>query len=146
MATKHFNEKDIYFKDNQGNKHKVHLFKTKSRYNTIEHAVCTAYGVEGRYSWVNRPWQEFDHETALRNMIEKLPKEWQETATKQLIDKTSEEEEAKANAMFNNFKAAHDALSENGKAFFAEHAPIMETEEDVRTITGLMALASLMGM
>lgn len=146
MATKRFNQKKLYFKDNNGEEHEVSLFTTETRNNTIEHAYCPFAEKEGTYKWVNRPWQSFDYEQAMLNMIDKFPKAWRETAKKQLIDKTSDEDTKRLDEMEKSFKAAHDSLSENGKAFFAEHAPIMNTEEDVRTMTSLMALASLMGM
>ena len=146
MAAKRFNQKKVYFKDNNGEEHEVCLFTTKTRNYTTEHAYCPYADKEGTYKWYNRPWESFDYEQAMLNMIEKLPKAWRETATKTLIDRIEDEETKRLDEMEKSFMAAHDSLSENGKAFFAEHAPIMNTEEDVRVMTGLMALASLMGM
>ena len=143
---KRFNEKKVSFKDNKGENHTVALFSTRTPMYTTEHAVCIVNGVEGKYKWCNRPWQRFDYETAMANMIEKLPNEWRKNATATLIDKTGEEIHERCEKIINSFKTAHDSLSDKGKAFFAEHAPIMETEEDVKTMTTMMQLGSLMGM
>lgn len=141
---KRFNEQTLKFKDDKGIEHKVSLYMTRTPNYTTEHAFCE--GKEGTYKWCNRPWQSFDYEIAMQNMIEKLPKAWQKKATATLIDKTQDEIEERCESMLKAFDAAHNSLSDKGKEFFAEHAPMMNSEEDVKTMTAMMQLGALMGM
>ena len=98
---------------------------------------------KGRYSWCNRPWQSFDYEQAMKGMIAKLPNEYQERARAVLIDKTQQEVEERCEAVTAAFTKAHEALSENGKQFFAEHAPMMNSLEDAKAMTALMGMYAL---
>lgn len=104
----------------------------------------TKVDYKGRYSWYNRPWQSFDYEKAMKGMIAKLPKEYQERATAVLIDKTAKEVEERCEAVTAAFTKAHEALSENGKQFFAEHTPMMNSIEDAKAMTAMMGLYTLM--
>lgn len=141
---KRFNEQRKTFIDSKGEEHVVSLYMTKTPNYTTEHASCE--GKEGTYKWCNRPWQSFTYEMAMKKMIELLPKNWQPKAKATLLGETAKETEERCDNLFKNFKAAHDSLSDKGKEFFAEHAPLMETEEDVKLTTSLMMLGSLMGM
>ena len=80
----------------------------------------------------------------MKGMIAKLPKEYQERARAVLIDKTAQEVEERCEAVTAAFTKAHEALSENGKQFFAEHAPMMNSLEDAKAMTALMGLYALM--
>lgn len=151
---KHFNGQSFTFKDNKGNEHKVYCYMTSTRMYTTEHAECDYYddehdvvGVaEGKYKWSNRPWQSFTYCEAMREMIKKLPKEWQENATKRLINDEDERITAECDAFVNAFKSNYDKLSDKTKASLAEHAPMIETQEQAQSVSNMIALMAAMGM
>lgn len=99
---------------------------------------------KGRYSWYNRPWQSFDYESAMKGMIAKLPKQYQEHATAVLIERTASEEEAEAEMMLKDFTEAHDALSDRGKEIFSN--AFVNSKEEAEALTRLMKMAALMGL
>ena len=130
---KHYNSQTRTFKDNNGEEHTVYLWTTCTRMYTTEHASCYTDNfrteVEGKYKWMNRPWQTFTYCEAMKSMIEKLPKEWRENATRRLINDEDERLTKECDAFINTFKANYDKLSEETKASLAEHTPMIETEE-----------------
>lgn len=96
----------------------------------------------GKNTYCNRPWESWEGESATKDAIRKLGKSFEQLEDV-LINGTRIEEAAK---MFNNFKAAHDELSERGKEIFANSGISVESEEDAQRVTSLMKMAALMGI
>ena len=95
--------------------------------------------------WYNRPWQRFDGQLATQYALNQLGKIGKELEDVFLL-RAAEDEQQAAENMFNNFKAAHDNLSEQGKEMFAKSGISIESKEDAQIVTGLMKMATLMGI
>ena len=150
---KHYNSQTKSFKDNNGNEHTVYLWTTKTRDYTTEHASCYLgeYGiksneVEGKYKWCNRPWQSFTYCGAMQAMIEKLPKAWQENATKRLINDEDERITKECDEFLGTFQKNYDKLSPEMKKSVAEHSPMIETQEQAEMAAAMVGMFAALGM
>lgn len=143
-----FNQDKKYFKDNLWEEHTVYLWTTKTRDYTTEHASCYVGDneVEGKYKWCNRPWQSFTYCDAMQKMIDKLPKAWQENATKRLINDEDERIEKECDEFIGAFKKNYDKLSDGMKQSLAEHAPMIETREQAETTAAMVGVFAALGM
>lgn len=148
MAVKQRGVKYLTVNFSDGKTLSVRNYYTHTRNGVCETSVANFDGdnkeYKGRYSWINRPWQSFDYECAMRSMIGKLPKKYQEQATKVLIDKTQQTEEQESEAMYKDFESSYNALSENGKKIFSNS--FVNSKEEAEQLTALMKLASIMGV
>lgn len=149
---KKYNQQRKSFKDNLGKEHTVYLWTTKTRDYTTEHASCyigeigIGKEVEGKYKWSNRPWQSFTYCDAMLAMIEKLPKEWRENATKRLINDENERIEKECDEFLGAFQKNYDKLSDGMKQSLAEHTPIIETQEQAEAAAAMVGLFAALGM
>ena len=144
MAAKKFNEKRMSFKDNEGNEHGVYLFTTRTRLYTTEHACCN--GKEGKYKWCNRPWQTFTYAGAMEDLITKLPKEWQENATRRLINNEEERIHKECETFLNTFKSNYNKLSDKTKEIIASHMPTIENETQAKAIGNMISFMAAVGL
>ena len=149
---KHYNSQTKSFKDNNGNEHTVYLWTTKTRDYTTEHASCyigeigIGQEVEGKYKWCNRPWQSFTYCDAMQAMIKKLPKAWQENATRRLINDEDERITKECDEFLGAFEKNYNKLSPEMKKSLAEHAPMIETQEQAETAAAMVGLFAALGM
>ena len=148
---KTYNQQTKSFKDNLGEEHTVYLWTTRTRDYTTEHASCYlgeigGREVEGKYKWCNRPWQSFTYCDAMQEMIKKLPKAWQENATKRLINDEDERIEKECDEFLDGFQKNYDKLSPEMKKSLAEHAPMIETQEQAEAAAAMVGLFAALGM
>jgi len=94
-------------------------------------------------SYYNRTWERFEYESVLKRAIEKLPKEIRQQVYDQIIDHKAAEEEKKADEQVEAFKKLHDSLSDENKERLAKSGIMMNSEADVKSVMGLMALMNL---
>lgn len=128
-----------------GNEFRFKAYTTSTRNGFCHTVVSLDYPVrDTKVSYYNRTWERFDYESALSRMIDKFPKEMQGAMTRQLIDRQAAEEEEKAEAMFQNFKALHDGLNAENKKRLADSGITIQNEGDARAVMGLMGLLTLM--
>lgn len=122
-----------------------YAYTTDTRNGFCHTVVCESHNITNtKVSYYNRTWERFRYETALRNAIEKLPKELREGAKAILIDGKAEEEYNKAEKDIKAFKELHDGLTDENKKRLSESGIVMESEEDVKSVMGLMALMTIM--
>jgi hypothetical protein len=99
----------------------------------------------GKCTYHNRTWESWEGESATKDAIRKLGKSFEQLEDV-LINGTRIEEAAETDRMFNNFKAAHDELSDRGKEIFTNSGISIESKEDAQRVTGLMKMATLSGI
>ena len=147
---KMYNRQTKSFKDNLGEEHTVNLWTTRTRDYTTEHASCYTEGiskeVEGKYKWSNRPWQSFTYCDAMQAMIKKLPKAWQENATRRLINDEEERITKECDEFLGAFEKNYNKLSDGMKQSLAEHAPMIETQEQAEAAAAMVGLFAALGM
>jgi len=125
----------------------IRCYTTKTRDGWCQHAGMW-YGEKyftGRSSYINRPWERFEYDTAISNMIGKLPKASRELYHKEFIENYGKEVHEECEKSVERFKAIHDSLSPKAKEFFKENTPLIENEEQMKAVEGAMLLASVLG-
>lgn len=90
--------------------------------------------------YYNRTWERFQYETVLKNAIEKLPKADQEQLREILIEKKAQADHEKCEQELKAFKALYDKTSDTFKEKMAQSDIMLNNEDDVRLVKGLMAL------
>lgn len=96
-----------------------------------------------KVSYLNRTWERFDYETALKGMIRKFPKGMQEEMTRQLVERTAKEEHDKAATFLGNFERLYNGLSSDNKKQLAGSGIEIHTEGEARAVMGLMTIMSI---
>jgi hypothetical protein len=82
----------------------------------------------------------------MQEMIKKLPKAWQENATKRLINDEDERIEKECDEFLDGFQKNYDKLSPEMKKSLAEHAPMIETQEQAEAAAAMVGLFAALGM
>ena len=146
MSVKHYNTKYFTAKVN-GEEVTFVCYTTYTRVGFCHTARLTGWKYDisdTKQTYYNRTWERFTYESVLKRAIEKLPKEIRQQVYDQLIDGKAAEEEKRAEEQFNAFKELHESLSDENKAHLANSGIEIHTEEDAKSVMGLMALMSLM--
>ena len=90
--------------------------------------------------YYNRTWESFQYETVLSKAIEKLPKADQEQLRAILIDKTAQDEHERCEKEFKAFEELFNKTSDSFKKAIKDSDFMINSEEDVKLVNGLMAL------
>lgn len=144
MATKRYNQQNFTANVN-GKSYEFYCWTTSTR-NGFCHSAeiyCQSYIGCVKQSWINRTWERFTYETALRRAIEKCPKEDREELTAILIERKAQKEHEEAEAFLNSFKAMHDRLTPENKELLAKTVGTIHNEAEARaalTVDTLMTL------
>lgn len=96
--------------------------------------------------YYNRTWESFKYETVLRKAINNLDVD-EDTRAKLkaiIIDKTAQDEHEKCEKEVESFKALYDKTSDSFKDRIANSGIIMQNDDDVKAVKGLMMLDILM--
>lgn len=147
MSVKHYNTQDFNASVN-GTDYNFSAYTTNTR-NGFCHTIVTrinGYRQDGttKVSYINRTWERFDYETALKGAIKKCAKADREQLTAILIDKTAKAEEERCNAFIEGFKAIHDKLTDENKERLANVVGTIETEEQAQAAKGIAAMMAIM--
>ena len=118
---------------------------TRSGFCHTAHLMGWKYDItDTKTTYYNRTWERFEYESVLQRAIEKLPKDIQQPVYDQIIDHKAAEEEKKAEDDFNAFKSLHDSLSPENKERLANSGIQINSESDMKSVMGLMALMKIM--
>ena len=129
-----------------GVKYEFTAYTTDTRNGFCHTVVSEDYGVtDTKVSYMNRTWESFCYETALCKMIDKFPKHWRERMRNQLIEKKEAEERDRCDKEMKEFEGLYNSLSNESKERMAKSGIVMESEEDVKLVKGLMMLEKMMG-
>ena len=108
---------------------------------------CVSHNITpSKYTWCNRPWQNFEYEEALLKAIAKFPKADQAELERQLITEHGKAVHEKAEADINRFAKIYNDCSPRQKEMLANSGIHMESEEDMHRVEGLMLLGQLLGL
>ena len=95
-----------------------------------------------KVSYLNRTWERFTYETALKRAISKFPRDMQDALTAQIIEGKAAEEEERAEAMFARFERLYNGLTPENKEKMKSY-PEIRTEDDARACMAMMGLLTL---
>ena len=146
MATKQYDIQYFTAKVN-GEEIEFRCYTTNTRcgFCHTAHLMSWKYDItDTKASYYNRTWERFEYESVLKRAIEKLPNDIQQAVYDQIIDHKAVEEEQKAEEMVGKFEELHSSLSAENKARLANSGIEIHSEEDVKSVMGLMALMKIM--
>lgn len=115
-------------------------------YNDTTVARYIKSDIIAKASYYNRTWESFKYETVLRQAINNLDVS-EDTRAKLkaiIIDKTAQDEHEKCEKEVQAFKALYDKTSQDFKDRIANSGIIMQNDDDVKAVKGLMLLDVLM--
>lgn len=127
-----------------GETYRFEAYTTSTRSGFCHHVDSLDYDTTPtRVSYINRTWERFEYETALKKAIQKFPKGMQDALTRQLIDGEAAAEHERCEKMFSAFEGLYNGLNDENKARL-QNLPTMQTEGDVNAVMGLMTLMTVM--
>ena len=128
-----------------GESYTIDCYTTDTRDGFCHHASIYLNGREykARVSYLNRTWESFDYETTIQRLIEKLPSKLRADFTKWFIEFEEAKCKGECDKFLEEFKAAHDALTPEQKKWFADHTPMIETQEQADFVLGAMKMAPI---
>ena len=97
-------------------------------------------------SYYNRTWERFRYETVLRQAIEKQPKADRQGLNDILIEKKSQTEHEKCEQEIKSFENLYNQTSDTFKEKIANSNLIMNNDNDVQMVKGLMLLDIISGL
>lgn len=115
-------------------------------YNDTTVARYVKDDIIAKACYYNRTWESFKYETVLRQAINNLDVS-EDTRAKLkaiIIDKTAQDEHEKCEKEVESFKALYDKTSDSFKDRIANSGIIMQNDDDVQAVKGLMMLDILM--
>lgn len=138
---------DINYFTAKVNGHEIEFkcWTTDTRNGFCHTCECLSYDTTNtKASYYNRTWERFQYESVLKRAIEKLPTDIQQAVYDQIIDHKAAEEEKKADEMVAKFEELHAGLSDENKALLANSGIEIHSEQDAKSVMGLMAMMSLL--
>ena len=90
--------------------------------------------------YYNRTWERFTYETVLRNAIEKLPKEDREQLHDILIERKAQADHERCEKEIAAFQSLYEKTSPEFKERMAKSDIVMQNDDDVKAVKGLMLL------
>lgn len=146
MATKKYNQQDFDACVN-GRDYNFHCYTTNTR-NGFCHTVQVWVDWENvisdtKVSYINRTWERFDYETALKRAIAKCTKNDQEKLYEIIIEQKAQDEHEKAEKFFNAFKSEYDNLSDKNKEIL-KNSPEIVSEEQAEGVLGVMKMMNVL--
>ena len=142
MATKRRSFQDFSCTIN-GNEYRFECYTTDTRDGFCHTVRSLDYDVPAtKVGYLNRTWEDFKYQSALRKMIRKFPAAWQEEMTRQLVEAPAEAEREKCDAQLGAFQKLYDGLTPENKERMKSF-PTLQNEGDVRACMLFMGLMNL---
>lgn len=141
MATKIYNRKTFEFTVN-GEKIYFYCSTTYTKNGFCHHVYTVGGGKENehsRVSYLNRTWETFEYETALKSAVAKFRKVFRVPLLLEL-QAISLSEREKAEKFVQAFKANFALLSTEQKKFVSDHTPEITNKDQAKTVNAAVAI------
>lgn len=141
MATKRYNSKTFEFTVN-GEVIRFYCDTTKTKNGFCHHVFADGGGKDyehTRVSYLNRTWETFNYETALKSAVDKFPKSLRESLRLE-IQAVAQNEHEKAEAFCAAFAANFAALSTEQKKFVQDHTPEIQNIEQAKIVNAAVSV------
>lgn len=141
MATKRYNSKTFDFVVN-GEHINFICDTTKTKNGFCHHVFASGggkYYEHTRVSYLNRTWETFEYETALKSAAAKFPKSMR-VPLRLEIQAVTQDAHEKAEAFCAAFAANFAALSTEQKKFVQEHTPEIQNMELAKIINAAVSV------
>lgn len=141
MATKKYNSKSFVFTVN-GETIRFYCDTTYTKNGFCHHVFALGGGKDyehTRVSYLNRTWETFDYETALKNAVAKFRKVFRAPLLLEL-QAISLSEHEKAKKFIQAFTANFAALSNEQKKFVRDHTPEITNKDQAKTVNAVVSV------
>lgn len=141
MATKWYNQQTFSASVN-GREYSFYCHTTSTRNgfcHTIETLADGSWLRDTKISYINRTWERFVYETALKRAIEECPKADQAELREIIIEKKFKEEHEKCEKFLSAFQSEYNNLSERNKEIL-KNSPEITSEEQAEGVLGVMKM------
>ena len=141
MKTKRYNSKTFVFTVN-GEEVRFYCETTRTRNGFCHHVFANGggkYYEHSRVSYLNRTWESFQYESALLHAVDKFSKSLR-VPLRLAIQAVSQNENEKAEAVFQAFAANFAALSTEPKKFVQEHTPFIQNMDQAKTVNAVVGM------
>lgn len=141
MSTKRYNSKIFEFTVN-GEVIRFYCDTTKTKNGFCHHVFADGGGKDyehTRVSYLNRTWETFDYETALKSAAAKFRKCLREPLRLE-IQAIAQDEHEKAEAFCAAFAANFAALSTEQKKFVQAHTSVITSMDQAKVVNSAMAM------
>ena len=147
MATKRYNQQRFSATVN-GTEYEFMAWTTRTRCGFC-HTIETWAGFRRiepntKQSYINRTWERFDYETALKSAIKKCPKADQSKLYEIIIERKAQDEHERSEKFLKSFEAMHNSLTDENKKRLAETVGEIRTEGDAQAAMMLGTLMAVM--
>lgn len=141
MATKWYNQQNFSASVN-GREYSFYCHTTSTRNgfcHTVETLADGSWLRDTKISYINRTWERFDYETALKRAIEKCKAEDREQLNEIIIERKYQEEHEKCEKFLSAFKSEYDKLSDKNKEIL-KNSPEITSDEQAKGVLGVMKM------
>lgn len=141
MATKRYNHKSFEFTVN-GERISFFCHTTYTKNGFCHHVFALGGGKDyehSRVSYLNRTWETFDYETALKSAVAKFRKVFRAPLLLEL-QAISLSEHEKAEKFIQAFTANFAALSDEQKKFVRDHTPEITNKDQAKTVNAVVSV------
>lgn len=141
MKTKRYNSKTFEFTVN-GEVIRFYCDTTKTKNGFCHHVFADGGGKDyehTRISYLNRTWESFNYETALKSAVAKFPKSLREPLRLE-IQAIAQDEHEKVEAFCAAFAANFAALSSEQKKFIQEHTPEIQNMDQAKIVNATVSV------
>lgn len=141
MRTKRYNSKTFEFTVN-GEVIRFYCYTTKTKNGFCHHVFADGGGKvyeHTRVSYLNRAWESFDYETALKSAVAKFPKSLREPLRLE-NQAVAQDEHEKAEAFCAAFAANFAALSTEQKRFVQAHTLEIQNMKQAKIVNAAVSV------
>lgn len=141
MSTKRYNSKTFEFTVN-AEVIRFYCDTTKTKNGFCHHVFTNGGGKDyehARVSYLNRAWETFEYETALKSAAAKFRKSLREPLRLE-IQAIAQDEHEKAEAFCAAFAANFAALSTEQKKFIQEFTPVIQNMDQAKTVNAAVSV------
>lgn len=141
--TKKYNEQNFSAKMSDGTEFHFYAYTTDTRNGFCHTVVNCCFDVTNtKVSYINRTWESFDYETALKNAIEKCDKKYRKELTEILIERKKHEEHEKCEAFLKDFSSTYEKLSDKNKELLKNHE--VNSKEQANATLAMMKIMNIL--
>ena len=144
MATKWYNQQNFSASVN-GREYSFYCHTTSTRNgfcHTVETLADGSWLRDTKISYINRTWERFDYETALKRAIEKCKSEDREKLNEIIIERKYQEVHEECEKFLSAFKSEYDKLSDKNKEIL-KNSPQIVSDEQAKGVLGVMKMMNV---
>ena len=118
----------------------AHTTNTRNGFcHTVSTITPDGWLRDTKVSYINRTWERFDYETALKAAIKKCKKQVQQSLYEQIIEGPANAEKKRCDAFLGAFTEQYKKLSEKNKKILS-NSPQIQSEQQAQGVLAVMKM------